>query len=150
MKLFFSFLLMFFSWAASAQLAEENEIKKVIDQLFTGMRSSDTALLADAFAPEAILQTIIQKKDGSTVVRTDEVSGFISSIGKPHKEIYDERIRYGNIEIDANLAAVWTPYQFFVGTTFSHCGVNSFQLVKLDGKWKIQYLIDTRRKDGCL
>ncbi len=150
MKLFFSFLLMFFSWTASAQLAEENEIKKVIDQLFTGMRSSDTALLADAFAPEAILQTIIQKKDGSTVVRTDEVSGFISSIGKPHKEIYDERIRYGNIEIDANLAAVWTPYQFFVGTTFSHCGVNSFQLVKLDGKWKIQYLIDTRRKDGCL
>lgn len=141
---------MFFSWTASAQLAEENEIKKVIDQLFTGMRSSDTALLADAFAPEAILQTIIQKKDGSTVVRTDEVSGFISSIGKPHKEIYDERIRYGNIEIDANLAAVWTPYQFFVGTTFSHCGVNSFQLVKLDGKWKIQYLIDTRRKDGCL
>ena len=150
MKLFFSFLLMFFSWTASAQLAEENEIKKVIDQLFTGMRSSDTALLADAFAPEAILQTIIQKKDGSTVVRTDEVSGFISSIGKPHKEIYDERIRYGNIEIDANLAAVWTPYQFFVGSTFSHCGVNSFQLVKLDGKWKIQYLIDTRRKDGCL
>lgn len=150
MKLFFSFLLMFFSWTASAQLAEENEIKKVIDQLFTGMRSSDTALLADAFAPEAILQTIIQKKDGSTVVRTDEVSGFISSIGKPHKEIYDERISYGNIEIDANLAAVWTPYQFFVGTTFSHCGVNSFQLVKLDGKWKIQYLIDTRRKDGCL
>lgn len=150
MKLFFSFLLMFFSWTASAQLAEENEIKKVIDQLFTGMRSSDTALLAHAFAPGAILQTIIQKKDGSTVVRTDEVSGFISSIGKPHKEIYDERISYGNIEIDANLAAVWTPYQFFVGTTFSHCGVNSFQLVKLDGKWKIQYLIDTRRKEGCL
>ncbi|KIC91789.1 hypothetical protein HY58_06125 [Flavihumibacter sp. ZG627] len=141
---------MFFTWTASAQLAEEIEIKKVIDQLFTGMRSSDTALLAGAFAPGAILQTIMQKKDGSTVVRTDEVSAFISSIGKAHKEVYDERISYGNIEIDANLAAVWTPYQFFVGTTFSHCGVNSFQLVKLEGKWKIQYLIDTRRKDGCL
>jgi hypothetical protein len=27
--------------------------------------------------------------------------------------------------------------------------VNSFQLIKLDGKWKISYIIDTRKKEGC-
>jgi hypothetical protein len=40
-------------------------------------------------------------------------------------------------------------YKFYVGETFSHCGVNSFQLFKDKEGWKIIYLIDTRRKDPC-
>ena len=32
---------------------------------------------------------------------------------------------------------------------FSHCGVDSFQLVFINGQWKIQCLIDTRRKQPC-
>ena len=43
----------------------------------------------------------------------------------------------------------WTPYSFFLNDTFSHCGVNNFQLLKKEGEWKIIYLIDTRRKEGC-
>ncbi len=58
-------------------------------------------------------------------------------------------VHFEVIRIDADLAVVWTPYKFFVGKKFSHCGVNSFQLIKLNGNWKIQYLIDTRRKEGC-
>jgi hypothetical protein len=34
------------------------------------------------------------------------------------------------VQIDDNLAAVWTEYEFYVGKNFSHCGVNAFQLVK--------------------
>ncbi|MEM9869076.1 MAG: nuclear transport factor 2 family protein, partial [Bacteroidota bacterium] len=34
--------------------------------------------------------------------------------------------------------------------TFSHCGINSFQMVNFGGEWKIIYLIDTRGKEGCL
>ena len=55
---------------------------------------------------------------------------------------------FETIKIDGALASVWTPYKFYSGATFSHCGANSFQLVKIDGAWKIQYIIDTRRK-GC-
>jgi hypothetical protein len=44
------------------------------------------------------------------------------------------------------LPAFGRPYQFYIGDKFSHCGVNSFQLVKLQGQWKIQYLIDTQEK----
>ncbi|MFT2543406.1 hypothetical protein ACMWP9_36050, partial [Escherichia coli] len=65
------------------------------------------------------------------------------------KNMADERIVFDVVKIDADLAIVWTPYQFYRNGTFSHCGVNSFQLVRLNGRWKIQYLIDTRRKTGC-
>ena len=150
MKYLFSLLILCASFQVHAQSADEKSVKAVIDQLFAAMRTSDTALLAASFAPNAMMQTIIQKNDGSVVVRTDGVSAFVTSVGKPHPDVYDERITYEAIHIDGNLAAAWTPYQFYIGTKFSHCGVNSFQLVKISGEWKIQYIIDTRRKENCV
>jgi hypothetical protein len=50
------------------------------------------------------------------------------------------------IRIDASLAIVWAPYEFYYKGKYSHKGVDSFQLVRVNGVWKIQYLIDTRRK----
>jgi len=141
-------VLTLFSLKSYAQ-TEDEAVKKPIVALFDGMRKSDTSLLRSAFAPTAILQTIGRNKEGKTVIRTDDVNKFIEAVGKPQEQILDERITFETIKIDGGLAIVWTPYQFYIGQTFSHCGVNSFQLVKLDGEWKIQYLIDTRRKDGC-
>jgi hypothetical protein len=40
-------------------------------------------------------------------------------------------------------------YAFFAGDTFSHCGVNAFQLFKGADGWKIFHIADTRRREGC-
>jgi hypothetical protein len=40
-------------------------------------------------------------------------------------------------------------YGFFLGDQFSHCGVNSFQLVRTEDGWKTIHLIDTRQQAGC-
>lgn len=150
MKLLFSLLLTVSTlYGFSQEKDDEKAIRATIDRLFTGMRNSDTAMLASAFSPTAVMQTIVRKQDGGQVVRTETVSDFVTAIGKPRTGILDERISYEYIHIDGPLAAVWTPYQFYVGNTFSHCGVNSFQMVKLNGDWKIQYIIDTRRKESC-
>jgi hypothetical protein len=95
------------------------------------------------------MQTIAKNKEGNVRVITEPVDSFLASIGKPHTEVYDERIEYNTIKIDGELAIVWTPYKFYIGEKFSHCGVNSFQLVKIAGEWKIQYIIDTRRRQNC-
>ncbi|HNA01067.1 MAG TPA: hypothetical protein PLN49_09415, partial [Ferruginibacter sp.] len=65
------------------------------------------------------------------------------------KDAADERITFDVVRVDGALAIAWTPYKFYFNGKFSHCGVNSFQLVRFNGEWKIQYLIDTRRKAGC-
>lgn len=144
----FLLILTIFNLKAYAQSGTD-EVKAPINALFDGMRRSDTALIQSAFAPTAILQTITKTKDGLTSVRTEELKKFISSVGLPHPEVYDERITFDLIKIDGDLAIAWTPYRFYVGEKFSHCGVNSFQLVRLNGVWKIQYIIDTRRREGC-
>jgi len=143
--LFFSLCL---SVSVSAQSAEDS-VKTVVNNLFTAMKNADAVLLRSVFADSAILQTITRNKEGKTIVQTDEVAGFVDQITKLPKDAADERITYDVIRIDGPLAIVWTPYKFYFNGKFSHCGVNSFQLVRFNGNWKIQYLIDTRRRAGC-
>ncbi len=128
---------------------EEAAVKKTIDQFFKGMRTSDSTLIKTTLAPTAIFQTVMQKTGSNPEVQTENIQEFITTVTKPHKDIYDERITYDVVKVDVALAIAWTPYKFYISDKFSHCGVNSFQLVKLQGAWKIQYIIDTRRKEPC-
>ena len=146
---YFVLLLTICSLTTYAQ-KDEDKVKAPITQFFEGMRRSDSNMIKASLAPNAILQTIAKNKEGKTVVHTENMARFITAVTQPHDKVYDERITFNTIKIDAVLATVWTPYQFYVGDTFSHCGVNSFQLVRIEGAWKIQYIIDTRRKEGCL
>lgn len=149
MKQFLIFLtFIILSIAIKAQTAEDS-IKIVISKLFDGMKNSDAALLKTAFADSAILQTISRDQQGKTIIENDKVEDFAGIISKMPKGDADERIVYDVIKVDGPLAIVWAPYKFYYKGVFSHCGIDSFQLVKINGEWKIQYLIDTRKKKGC-
>lgn len=141
-------LTMLFTVSLHAQTTEDS-VKAVINNLFTAMKTADSVAVKNVFSDWAVLQTISRNKEGGTIIRTDEVAGFASFVGKSTKGDADERISFGAVHIDGALASVWTPYQFYYKGNFSHCGVNSFQLVRINGQWKIQYLIDTRRKENC-
>lgn len=121
------------------------EIEKPVRDLFLGMKNVDPELMKSAFAEGAILQSIA--KDGT--VKNENVQEFIASVSKFSKGDLDERIVIDAVHTDGGLASVFTPYSFFFKGKFSHCGANSFQLVKQQNDWKIQYIIDTRRKENC-
>jgi hypothetical protein len=137
------------SFCATAQTAEDS-VKLAVNKLFDGMKNADAVLLKSAFADSAILQTIVAKgKDGKLVVTTDPIEEFADFVSKQNKGDPDERFTYDVIKIDGPMAIVWAPYKFYYKGVFSHCGVNSLQLVKFNNEWKIQYIIDTRHKKGC-
>jgi hypothetical protein len=105
--------------------------------------------VAAAFSSEGLMQTVQQKPEG-TSIGSNSVADFVKRIANtPAGTVLDERILSYQIKVDGSMASAWTPYQFYVNDTFSHCGVNSFQLVKLAEGWKIVYIIDTRRKEPC-
>lgn len=114
------------------------------------MRNADAASLRSVFADSAVMQTISVNKQGLVKVKNEDPHHFAEMIGQLKKDSADERISFETVKIDGPLAIVWTPYRFYYNGKFSHCGVNSFQLVRFNGAWKIQYLIDTRRREGCL
>ena len=127
----------------------EDSVKQAVNLLFEGMKNADPSTLKKAFCDSAILQTIGRTKEGKTMIRNESINAFAEAISKSPKGALDERIQFETVKVDGPLAIVWTPYKFYYEGKFSHCGVNSFQLVRINGEWKIQYLIDTRRKENC-
>ncbi|WP_343631805.1 nuclear transport factor 2 family protein [Fluviicola sp.] len=142
------FLLLVVPVFGYAQKAEKKEVRRVIDQLFEGMRKGDSSMVRKTFFPNATLNTSFVNKKGEAKFHCDSIHSFLNAIGKPHEEVWDERLLSCEIKIDDNLATVWTKYAFYVDNVYSHEGVNAFQLVKTDGSWKILIITDTRRKNN--
>ena len=134
-------------FAQSSQ--DEAAVKITIKLMFDGMRKSDSTQIKNAFLPGATLQSIAKNKEGEVSVRTDDIPKFAGSIAKYPAFSLDERLASIEVKIDGELATAWTPYVFYRNETKSHCGVNAFTLVKVNGNWKIQNIIDTRRKENC-
>lgn len=135
----------------AAQGGEEQAVLAVVTRLFDGMRQRDSAMVRSVFAPKAQLGNAMLNREGQPAYRLDAdgVEGFVKAVGGATGDTWDEKIFDPEVRVDGNLATVWTYYEFWLGTTFSHCGVDAFQLAKGADGWKIVALIDTRRKEGC-
>jgi len=135
--------------SSAQQPNAEKEIEQVIESLFQGMKNKNQQMLERAFHHDAIMHTVAVSPEGTTL-GANSVKEFINRIAvTPAETVLDERIQSYHIKVDGDMASAWTPYRFYVNDGFSHCGVNSFQLIRIDGQWKITYVIDTRRKDNC-
>lgn len=147
--LLFIFLIGFMN--VLAQESDEAKVQKTIEAFFDGFHKQDSLLIKQNVSDGIIAQTIGEKKDGTTVLRTEDFSKFLKSIVSiPDTVNFQEKILSFSIQVDGAMANAWTPYEFWYNDAFSHCGVNSFQLLKDGADWKIIYLIDTRRKKGCI
>ncbi|MEM7548352.1 MAG: nuclear transport factor 2 family protein [Bacteroidota bacterium] len=146
MRLFLIFnLALCFSFAAKAQ---EEAVKLSINQMFDGMRASNVEMVREVFVEEPSMFSISLLAD-STQISKGSLEKFLEALGKAERGSWDERISFNNIDIDGQLASVWTNYAFYYNGEYHHCGVNSFHLVEKKGKWKIFQLADTRRTEDC-
>jgi hypothetical protein len=134
--------------AQTAAVPDEREaVLAVVQRLWDGMKTRDTALVRSLFDASASL-TRISTRGGGARVQITPVSGFIEALGRS-TESWNERMYAPEVRIDGALATVWTEYDFHLGTQFSHCGVDAFQLLKTSEGWKIVALSDTARREGC-
>ncbi|WP_299888041.1 nuclear transport factor 2 family protein [uncultured Lacinutrix sp.] len=147
--LFFAFVFLFIT-NTNAQTEAETQVKQTIERFFEGFHKQDTTIMKSLIYKEMKLQSIGKNKEGIVQLITTKTSDFIKSIASiPKDQKFEEKLLSFNIQIDGNMANVWTKYEFWFNEQFSHCGVNSFQLIKEDDNWKIFYLVDTRRRKGC-
>jgi hypothetical protein len=143
-------LLCLFTMSAHCLFAQksDNAIKAVINRFFEGMEKGDTAMVKSACTETPVMQTFMSDQEGKLQVLTEDFNEFLSFVGTPSQDKYREVVSFESIETEKSLASVWAPYKFYLNGKISHCGTDSFQLVKTTEGWKIQYIIDTRRK-GC-
>ncbi|HKS06695.1 MAG TPA: nuclear transport factor 2 family protein [Gemmatimonadaceae bacterium] len=137
---------LFVAPSASAQTADSVAIIAVVQKLFDGMRKKDTTSMRALFVPQARMLGL----RGDSAVSASPVDGWLTSIARnPTGPMADEKTWGYEVRVDGNIAQAWMQYALYVDTTFRHCGVDAFDLVKLRGEWKIVSVMDTRRTTGC-
>ena len=142
------FLIPLSSFSQSSE--EKEQVRKTVEAFFQGFHNRDSVQMRSVFHPEAVVQTIGKNRSGETTLKTEELEKVIQSIASiPDTLDFKEVLHAFHIQIDGEMANVWTPYSFYINGNLSHCGVNNFQLVNLNQEWKVVYLVDTRRREGC-
>jgi hypothetical protein len=133
---------------ATAQGSDREAILTTVQKVFDAMRTRDTALLSQVFDSTARLVGVSNR--GAPSVSLTAPSQFGAAIARaPAGDVWNERIYDPEVRIDGNVAQVWAYYTFHRNTTFSHCGVDAFMLLKVGTTWKITQLADSRRTEGC-
>lgn len=150
MKNFARFVIFLLFVNASAQKSEKTVVQKTIETFFEGLHQQDSVLIKRTVSDDVVMRRISIDSTGKASLRKQDFSEFLKAIVNiPKTTEFEETIKSYSIQIDGPMAHVWTPYAFRLNGEFSHCGTNSFQLFKADKDWKIIYIIDTGRKEGC-
>lgn len=149
--LYLLFISVTFSVTAQ-NINDKTIIKTTLQNFFKGFHKGDIILLKTTIHNDIQMQSASKNSKGESILTTTPdafktLIKFAENI-QPTDDYFEKILSY-TIKIDGNLASVWTPYEFYIKGVFSHCGVNSFQVLKQNNTWKIIYIIDTRRKDKC-
>lgn len=128
------------------------DVQNTVQKLFDAMRNNDSATLHTIFATNARLLSVASEEGNIKVYETSSAD-FITAVGQPKSEVWNEVIWSYSIELNNEIASVWCPYTFFLEQNghkqLLHCGVNSIELLLSNDGWQITQITDTRSETGC-
>jgi len=144
-------LLLFSAAPAAAQHAEEADSRAVmatVDQLFGALASKDRAVLLGAVVPEGRATSAGTDEAGRPeIVSTDWVT-FADRLARSTEQLR-ERLIDPHVHVEGDIAMIWSRYEFERNGAFSHCGIDHFDLVRIEGRWRVLNLTWTRQTEGC-
>jgi hypothetical protein len=123
-----------------AQVGEQ-AVLAPIEAMFAALASGDaSAILAQVRADGSATAV----RDGA--VRRMSWAEFAAGV-KPGIRA-EERLTDPAIEIDGDIAMVWSPYEFRLAGQLQHCGTDHFDLVRDGGRWRVLNVTWTQRACG--
>ncbi len=128
--------------------SEEGQVMMPVTTLFDGLAKRDSSIILSAMRADATAVVASEKPDGTRVVRRMTAADFAAGV-KPGPERYEERLTDPAVEVDGDIAMVWSPYVFLIDGKVHHCGVDHFDLVRENGGWKVANVTWSSRTTGC-
>lgn len=126
---------------------EKKNILETVNKFLEVLKTGDIEMAKEILVSEGS-NFSIREDSGSYRIRHTDYKSLIESLPKT-KGKYREVITNPAFLIHRNIAVVWAKYKFYINGKFSHCGVDSFSLIKDKGKWKIASIIYTVEKKEC-
>lgn len=127
--------------------AEEEAILRVVDAFLLAIGNHDYDALKDLQVAEGTTFFQRSTKAEKRPVARRPNSDFM----KPQANVDPFIERYWNpvVLMRGDLAMVWAPYELRDNGQVVHCGIDGFDMVKLDGKWRVGNLISTMEPEAC-
>lgn len=82
-------------------------------------------------------------------MRISNNEAFIADLQPDGHDYLERWTGEPTILIRGPIAVIWGEYEFWIDGVFSHCGVDSADLVKVRGERKIANFMWTVEKEGC-
>lgn len=135
--------------AASKNDAGAEAAAAVANKLFEAMRAKNAEAIRALFTPEGQLVAIDKPRtgDGLSKTRVFTADAFAKMISEAKAAEFVERMPQPEVKVFGDMALVYGRYTFHVGEKFSHCGTNSFHLVRTADGWKIANAASTLEFD---
>ncbi len=132
-------LLSIFVIPAFSQTEDQKAAAEAIDKLWAGMKAKSADQIKAVFMPGGQLVAIDKPRDGKGPSTTRVLSGdeFAKLISEAKAPEFIESMPEPDVRVDGDMAIVTGRYTFTVGGKFSHCGRNTFNLVRTADGWKI-------------
>lgn len=126
----------------------QQEAAAVADKLFEAMRAKNADAIRALFIAEGQLVAVDKPRNGVGIskTRTFTADAFAKMIAEGKGE-FIEKMPEKEVKINGDFALVVGRYTFYVGDKFSHCGVNSFQMVRTETGWRIANAASTLEFD---
>jgi len=130
------------SLTATAQNTRNEDMKaasEIPDRLFAAMKAKSFEEIRATFTPEGQLVAIDKPRDGKGLSKTRvfTAESFAKAISEAKAADFIEKMPAKDVRISGDLAIVSGRYTFYVGDKFSHCGTNTFNLLRTETGWKI-------------
>lgn len=123
-------------------VAQEAEVLAAVQTFFDALGSGDAELLRSIVDPSVVMH-FSETRDGVTTFGSATLDGLATRLTSSDVPLI-ERMWNPVVVVNGPLATVWTPYDFYNGTSFSHCGVDAANLMRTDEGWRIVALSWTR------
>ena len=148
MKYVILFLLLISSFSFAQKLKAKEEIKKVMKQYFTSVKTKDSITFYSLFYSNDVTwhgtykdKTLEEESHHSHKLRevfTNTFKNFMNDIAQNSVEI-----KYDNVKIieDGSVASVNLDYSFWFNGQMKHWGKEIWTLVKVFNQWKISNIV---------
>lgn len=127
---------------------ERAAVTAAVDRFLDAVNHDDPAELKATQLPDGMTYALIYGPDGALKVRPRSNAEWAERAGKSKAKLL-ERYWSPKVMIHRDMAVFWAPYSFDVDGKRSHCGIDVFELIRLEGEWKIANAMWTIEPQGC-
>lgn len=136
-------------FACAQSHPDEASILATVDAFFGALANRDRESLEALTVPGSLNISANVEADGTSRFSSRNYDELITVLSSPSANKPLERYWDATVLVRGDIAVFWAPYDFHVGSEFSHCGIDSFQLIRRQGKWLITNLSWTREREAC-